>query len=224
MAERPVRRGYDATLRRARAVEERSATRQKVLAAAADLFVERGYIGTTVAAIAERAGVALQSVYTAGGSKGELLQAVHDQAIVGDSAPVPLLARRTVAKIAQETDARRQLELFAQLISETLERAGAILAVYRDAAATDEDVAAQWKAVQLRRLETFRNIVGNIAPDALADDAADTAWTIGSIDVFLLLRRTRGWSAAKYRVWLTRALARQLLREPASGPYIGAPL
>jgi AcrR family transcriptional regulator len=214
VSENLVRRSYDATQRRARAVEERSATRRKVVAAAADLFVERGYVGTTVAAIAERAGVALQSVYTAGGSKGELLEAVHDQAVVGDDAPIPLLARRTVAKIAQEPDPRRQVELFAVLIVETLERAGAVLAVYRDAAATDDEVASRWKAVQLRRLDTFRGIVDTIGADALAltaADAADAAWTIGSIDVFLLLRRTRGWSAAKYRSWLTASLARQLL-------------
>jgi AcrR family transcriptional regulator len=209
-----VRRSYDATQRRARAVEERSATRHKVLAAAGDLFVERGYVGTTVAAIAERAGVALQSLYSAGGSKGELLQAVHDQAVVGDDAPIPLLARRTVAKIAEEPEPRRQVELFAALIVETLERAGAVLAAYRDAAATDDDVASRWQAVQLRRLETFRGIVDTIGADALAltaADAADTAWTIGSIDVYLLLRGTRGWSAAKYRSWLTASLTRQLL-------------
>lgn len=212
MPKEPSRRSYDATLRRARAVEERSATRQKVLAAAAELFVERGYVGTTVAAIADHAGVALQSVYTAGGSKRELLQAVHDQVIVGDDAPVPLLARRTVAKIAQEPDPERQVELFARLISETLERAGALLAAYRDAAATDEQVASQWKEVQIRRLETFGGIVEKIPAGVLADGAADAAWAIGSIDVFLLLRRTQGWSAAKYRSWLTSALRRQILR------------
>ena len=54
-------RPYDATKRRERAEEERRATRRRVIEAARDLFVTRGYVATTVADIAKEAGVALLS-------------------------------------------------------------------------------------------------------------------------------------------------------------------
>jgi AcrR family transcriptional regulator len=60
--------------------EQVRATRQKVLGAARDLFLRRGYSGATIEAIAQRAAVSPQTVYNVVGGKAALLKAVYDVA------------------------------------------------------------------------------------------------------------------------------------------------
>lgn len=215
MATTPARpRTYDASRRRQRAEEEREATRRRVVEAAHRLFTTQGYTRTTVDAIAADAGVALQSVYKAGKSKAELLHAVADFAVAGDHDKVFLTARATPGAIAAEPDAHRQVEMMADFIGSTLERAAPVFRAYREAAGVDARAAADLEATHLRRLETWRTLVRVVAPEALVVDyeaAADTVWAIGSIDLFLLLIDVRHWSATQYRDWLVGALGRTLL-------------
>src|SRR5437762_3181631 len=58
-----ARRHYDSRLRRAQAAQ----TRQALVAAALDLFLDQGYAETTIAAIAKAAGVAVETIYRAFG-------------------------------------------------------------------------------------------------------------------------------------------------------------
>ena len=64
-------------------------TRRKVVAAARDLFLRRGYTGATVEAIAHRAAVSPQTVYNVIGGKAAVLKAVYDVTLAGDDEPVP---------------------------------------------------------------------------------------------------------------------------------------
>src|SRR5262245_36196838 len=100
------KRGYDARRRRERAETERRATRRRVLDAAARLFVAKGYTATTIADIAREAGVAVQSVYKAGQSKAELLQAVVDLAVAGDDEDIMIADRAEFAAIDVGTASR----------------------------------------------------------------------------------------------------------------------
>jgi hypothetical protein len=45
------------------------------------------------------------------------------------------------------------------------------------------------------------------------DEAADTAWAIGSTEVYLLLCTRRGWTTNQFEAWLTRTLIRDLLTD-----------
>lgn len=56
----------------------REQTREMVLDAAADLFAERGYLGTSLADIAERSGVAKSNIFYFFASKDELWKAAVD--------------------------------------------------------------------------------------------------------------------------------------------------
>lgn len=47
------------------------------------LFLDQGYAATTMPAIANEAGVAVQTVYLTFGTKGELLQAVFEHVVLG---------------------------------------------------------------------------------------------------------------------------------------------
>ena len=75
------------------------------------------------------------------------------------------------------------------------------------------NAAANLEAAHRRRHETFAHMIRSIPEDRLRqswDDATDTAWAIGSIDVYLLLQ-SRGWDAARYARWIRDVLVTQLL-------------
>lgn len=208
------KRPYDAQRRRQRAEEERQATRSRVVEAARKLFLANGYVATTMADIAKEAGVALQSVYSAGQSKADLLHLVTDVVVAGDDQEVMLLERPTYAAIAGESDPKRQVEMIAALIAATMERLGPVWVAYREAAVVDAKAAANLVAAHRRRHETFAGMIAMLPEQRLRrppQEATDSAWAIGSIDVFLLLRSVQGWDAPQYTEWLRRTLVDQLL-------------
>lgn len=208
------KRPYDSSRRRERAEDERRATRRRVVAAAHRLFVERGYVATTMADIAREAGVALQSVYKAGTSKAELLNMVVDLAVAGDDQSVLVADRPAFAQLAVETDPHEQVAMIAALIASTQERSAAVQRAFRQAAAVDEVAAATLSAQLQRRLETLGQAVRLVPESRLrhsVDDSTDTLWAVGSTEVFLLLREVRGWDADRYQAWLTRTLDDLLL-------------
>ena len=210
----PAKRTYDSSRRRERAEEERRATRRRVVEAAHRLFVERGYVATTMADIAAEAGVALQSVYKAGTSKAELLNMVVDFAVAGDDQHVHIAARPQFEAIAEEADPRRQVAMIAALITDTQERSAPVQRALRQAAAVDESAAATLAAQLLRRRETLGRAIAMLPAGALRyseEDTADTLAAVGSTEVYLLQRDGRGWSAKRYQTWLTRTLVDLLL-------------
>lgn len=212
------KRAYDAGKRLARADAERDATRQRVVAAARELFLERGYTATTVGDIARAAGVALQSVYNAGGSKAELLHLVVDAAVAGDTQDVMLVQRPEFARVADEPDPRRQVAMVAGLIAQTMQRLAPVWRAYREAATTDPRAAADLRASHRRRHETFTDMIAMIDPEALRASprhSTDCMWALGSIDVYLLFRDVSGWSHEHYATWLLTSLTDQLLPDPA---------
>ena len=209
-----TKRRYDARRRRERAEGERRATQLRVVEAARRLFLTKGYAATTMAEIAREAGVAVQSVYSAGQSKADLLHLVTDLAVAGDDQQVMLLERPDFAAIANESDPERQVRMIAALIAATLERLAPVWVAYREAAAVDAKAAANLVAAHHRRHETFAGMIGMIPEHRLRrspEEATDTAWAIGSIDVFLLLRSIQGWDAPRYATWLRQTLVDQLL-------------
>jgi AcrR family transcriptional regulator len=213
------KRRYDARRRRERAEAERGETRSRVLEAAARLFADQGYTKTTVGEIALAAGAAVQSVYNVADGKAGLLHMVVDRAIAGDDLPLLVQDRPIVAAIAAEADPERQVRLIADAICEIQERSAPVQIAYREAAAVDSTIAASVTAAHLRRLETFGAFIGMLPAERLRRSPAqttETMWAIGSTEVFLLMRNTLGWDAARFRTWLGQTLADQLLTTSAT--------
>src|SRR5262249_53569296 len=96
------RRRYNAPRRR----EAAQATRRAIVAAATRLFVERGYAATTMAAIAEAAGVSHETVYATFGPKPALFRHLVEIALAGMEEPVPALEREIVAQCGPSTSRR----------------------------------------------------------------------------------------------------------------------
>ena len=97
------RRPYNSSGRRSQARR----TRVDVVDNARDLFIEHGYAGTTMAAVAARAGVSVETIYKSIGNKPAVLKAVLDVAIVGDDDAVPMLQRPLVAELRAQPDPRK---------------------------------------------------------------------------------------------------------------------
>jgi AcrR family transcriptional regulator len=209
-----AKRPYDARKRRQRAEQERRATRTRVIEAATRLFEANGYRGTTMADIAREAGVAMQSVYTAGRGKADLLNAAVGLAVAGDDEEVLVHDRPAFAAVAAEPDPVIQVGIIAELICQIQERSEPMQLAQREAAASDPAVATTLDSAHRLRLETIRAVIGMLPEDRLRstpEASADTVWAVASAEVFLLLRHVRGWSWDEIRSWLSRVLVDALL-------------
>ncbi|MGH9120496.1 MAG: TetR/AcrR family transcriptional regulator, partial [Acidimicrobiales bacterium] len=147
MADRttPTARAYRSPKRERQAGE----TRRAILSAATEMFRGRGYAGTTIAAVAGAAGVSVPTVEAAFGTKAELLKTAIDVAIAGDDEPVPVLERPWAAKAQGSEEAANFLQIVAEVLVETQQRAGPLVLVAFEAARSDprlEPLAAQLKA------------------------------------------------------------------------------
>jgi AcrR family transcriptional regulator len=197
--------------------EQARATRASILDAARELFVDRGYIGTTIQAIADRAGVSPETVFAVFGNKRSLLSSVVDVAIVGDDAPVPLLERDWVQAMREERDPRRRVKILARNGRLILERIAPISEVMRGAASADPQIRALWERYSSQRLAGQRELIrivgagGYLRKGLSADAAADTVFALGSPDVYRLLTVDRGWPPVRFERWYADALVRLLL-------------
>lgn len=200
-------------LRRAKA----AATRLAVIAAASRLFVEKGYAGATVHAIAEVAGVSRATVFNAVGGKAALLKAAYDVATVGDDEPLPLPQREAAVATRMEPDPGRAIAIYAGMIADIGDRLAPIYEVFRAASVNDLEVRAIWDQIQQERLKGARGFVGLLrAKGPLRRDlddraAGDIVWVLIDASLYHRLAVERGWSKKQFRDWLQRAFETQLL-------------
>lgn len=187
---------------------------------ARQVFLERGYEATTMAAIAEAAGVVVETIYRAFGGKAGLFKAVVEAAVAGGTAraTVPIEERPAVQAIRAERDPRRQLELYAATQPGIHARFGPLFRVFVAAAAADPELAEVWKQLEAQRLwgsEHFARLLASsnaLKPGLSMEQARDVLWTIASHSVHELLVVERDWSPERYRDWLGETLVAVLLR------------
>src|SRR3954471_1550615 len=128
--------------------EQAEATRAAILEAAERLFAQQGYAPTAMSAIAAEARVALKTVYVAFETKSGLLRALWHLRLRGDEADVSVMERSAYRELLDEPDPERQLRLNAGRACAVKRRIGALLAVIRDAAPADPEIAALWTRIQ----------------------------------------------------------------------------
>ena len=210
------RRAYDSPRRR----EQARATRHAVLEAARGLFTERGYVGTTIEAIAAGANVAPETVYAVFGTKRSLLSELVDVSIAGSDSAPPILQQDPVQQIRDEPDPHRRIVLLASLGRSILERRAAVDEVVRGAAAADPEIASLRDLGKAQRFtsqrELLRMVVGaaGLRQGLDVETAADVLYAIGSPETYRLLVIDRGWSGPRFERWYAETLERLLL-EPS---------
>ncbi|HEU4673505.1 MAG TPA: helix-turn-helix domain-containing protein [Candidatus Limnocylindrales bacterium] len=215
------RRAYRSTRR----AEHAAQTRRDILSAAGALFRERGYGGTSIPLIAREAGVAVETIYRAFGSKTSLFTAVVEAVIAGGAqrAEVPVEERPAIRAIIEEPDPRRQVERYVATQPGIHRRSGPLLRALREAAHTDPALLRLWNELEAARLNGQGRLVDRLADegalrtDLSREDARDIVWTLCSLAVRDLLVQERGWSDARYEAWLARTLIAQLIDPAPSG-------
>jgi AcrR family transcriptional regulator len=200
-------------LRRAKA----AATRLAVIEAARRCFVQLGYAGATVQAIADAAGVSRATVFNAVGGKAALLKAAYDVATVGDDEPVPIPQRPAAVATRLEPDPRRAIAIYAGMIADIGERLAPIYEVFRAASLSDPEVRALWQEIQRERLKGARGLVriigakGPLRADLDEAVAGDAIWALMDASLYHRLAIERGWPKERFRAWLQAAFEAQLL-------------
>jgi AcrR family transcriptional regulator len=203
-----------------RRAEQAAATRRAILAAARDLFVQRGYLTTTVADIAEQAQVSVDTVYATIGRKPVLLRALVETALSGTDHAVPAIERDYVTAIRAARTARDKLAIYADAITSIHQRLAPIFLALRDAASQDPACAALWTEIAQRRATNMRDFAtdlratGELRDDLTNDDVADVVWSMNAVEYWVLLVHERHWTTGRFRQWLTDAWIRLLLQTP----------
>ncbi|MFZ2526661.1 MAG: helix-turn-helix domain-containing protein [Rhodococcus sp. (in: high G+C Gram-positive bacteria)] len=212
MPENTTKRTYTSPLRE----EAARRTRATIRAAGARLFVRDGYVTTTVRHIADEAGVAIRTVFTAfPGGKSELFREALDTAVAGTGdATVP--PRQESARRASDADLI--LDHVVGFGTDMLERAGGLLMTSVESSGADPDMRrfadedARATADNARTLAEGLHVSGLLRDGMSVDHAADVLFTLSSPQVHALLRRNCGWDVEQYRAWLTDTLRATLLR------------
>ena len=207
------KRRYDLSRRK----EQARQTRRQILDAARQLFIERGYSGATIEAIAQAAGVATETVYASFGSKRAILSRLVEISVGGDERPVPLLTRPGPQAVRREPDQRLQVEMFASQIAEIMSRVAPLFIVMNAAAKTEPEIAELLDRLLAERLDGMTYFIsalsahGGLRDGLDASTAAETVWALTSAEVFNLLTIERSWSRERYTAWLANSLTRLLL-------------
>jgi AcrR family transcriptional regulator len=209
-----VKRPYSSDLR----AEQARRTRWQIVSAASELFQEFGYAGTTIEAVAERAGVSRKTVFTSVGNKVELLHLAYDYAMGGDDQPLTMLERPELQAIIATENPWEQLRMFGTFVADVHSRVSRLWLALRSAAEVDEaahELYTRWETE--RRLAMLRGpvpvmIEKGVLRDGLdAERAADLLWTFNDPALYDRLVNRAGWTKEQYTAWLHELIPAQVL-------------
>jgi AcrR family transcriptional regulator len=204
-----------ASPRRARAAR----TKRSILDAAHAEFLERGYHGATITSIAQRAGVAPQTIYFVFHTKADLVSAVIDDRVLGPDAPEDPQTSAWWDAMATAPTAAAVLQGFVRGAAPLLDRAAPISEVVRAAAVTDDEVRAVHEKHDALQQAGYRRVIeltaarGALGHGLTIDTATDVLLTLCGDGVWVQLTRDRGWSADHVVDWLLTTVPVAILAE-----------
>ena len=196
--------------------ERALATRRRMIGAAYRLFCEKGYVATTMEAIAREADVAVPTLYFTFRTKGAILGEALGAAVMGFDEPVGPEDSSWYEEFQAEPDARRALRILVENSTPILRRVGPLMAATY-AAANDPEVVSVYELGEKRRHEGYRAIVqmlvrkGGLRPGLTVARATDILLVLLGPQLFDALANGRGWSVAECNRWIVEVLSQQLL-------------
>jgi AcrR family transcriptional regulator len=205
--------------------EQARATRRRIVDAACELFLERGYGPTTIDAIAERAGVGRKTIFTSAGGKAALLKLGFDWALAGDDEPVAIAERPQMQEMSKLADPATLLTTWIDMNTEIAQRVTPLYHVLVVAADTDPDAASLLATTDDQRAEGAHLIIerlrdlGGLRADLDLDEAADIADLLIDPAPYQRLVRTRRWTFDAYRAYTRRMAAAMLLPSAPPAPF-----
>jgi AcrR family transcriptional regulator len=201
--------------RRSRRAVQTLAMKTDIAQAALGLMLDRGYVATSIGAIADEAGVAVQTIYNSIGNKADVLSAVLDLAAAGPETPalVPAVLRERVASTRTAADV---IAVLADWFAELHVRTAAVFQVIAQAAAVDPEIAKLEQRRATQRLVNYGEAAAVLRDRrglrrGLSDhEAAALIWSIGHPQAYRTLVGDVGWSQDAYQSWLRAALTAAL--------------
>jgi AcrR family transcriptional regulator len=203
------RRAYRSPLR----ADQAQQTRRRVLESALRLFVDRGYAGTTVAAVAADAGVSPETIYLSLGGKRGLLEGVMD--ITGPHSTVEDDGMWWQA-VDEVPTAGERLDRMVEYSCRILARTRPIHAIIRGAADNEPFAAAFGRRLLKERLanqtDRIRRYLGDdLRPGLSVAEAGERYCALASPDLYHVVTVEFGWSAGQHQRWLSELLRAELL-------------
>src|SRR5262245_28800982 len=203
------RRTYNSPLR----ADQAQQTRRRVLESARRLFVERGYAGTTVVAVADDAGVSPETIYLSLGGKRGLLEGVMDITGPHESAEGD---EQLWALVAELPTAAERLDKIVEYSCRILARTRPIHAIIRGAADKEAFASELGRRLLEERLtnqiDRIRQYLGKeLKRGQSAVQAGHRYCALASPELYDLLTVQLSWTAADHQKWLTDLRHTELL-------------
>jgi AcrR family transcriptional regulator len=195
--------------------EQAARTRLRILDAASELFLDRGYARTTMKDIAAQADVARDTVHAIFGSKARVLTALIDLRLVPDGTVTNVTQRPDAQAIRDEVDQRKQIELFAKFITGISTELRPFFEILRTASAVEPEMAKVFQEMdrfRMNNMQTYAKWIANRGPLRVSTRrAAEIIWALASPDVARMLCDEIGWTESQHARWLSDTLVRALL-------------
>lgn len=206
-----ARRGQDPdTGRRSLRDQHGAVTRTTILRAAHRLFLDLGYTQTSVRALADAAGVAVQTIYSTFGSKLGVLMGLIQ--LFDDETVEPGASRMT-----QTDDAVEKLKLVARLERTARESGAPMLRMLREAGISDPEVLPVWESAWERHRSGVEQLCRWLAQaralraGLTTETATATVLAVTSMEAYDEVVGHRGWTHDQYEDWLAETLRVALL-------------
>ncbi len=193
--------------------EQAARTRLRMLDAAYELFCELGFRAAKMDAIAERAGVAVQTLYFTFHTKDELIQAVHERTVLGDD-PTPPPMQPWYRAVMAEPDIRKAVHTLVTGIATILARVAPMVPAFL--AVTGDPAGDVWRHGEELRLHGMGEIVDGLARKAKLrrgvsrDRGADVLYVLIGPDLYRTIVLERGWNRKQWAAWIERAILAEL--------------
>ena len=219
-ANRP-RRTYRSPLRE----EQAARTHERIVEAAAVLFSDHGYSGTTMSDVARAAEVSVESVHAAGPKAGLLVQAIR-QRYAGDGEWDALLEVFRARDTAAGTETDTGIDRIVETIAAAHARSARLMIELRAVAAVEPLVSEQWDDLQRAKRDSWTAVAawmvrdGGFLPERVPEVSAELAATLTvltSAETFVQLTLDWGLDESQYRDWLGRRI-RQARPEVGTSP------
>ncbi len=205
------KRSYDASLRRERARRNHD----RIIDMAQRRFLRDGYGPTTISAIAEDAGVSVDTIYKSFGGKPGLIRALGARALQG-TGPIPAEQRSDELQ-AREPDPRKLIRRWGVFVTEIAPMVAPIMLMVRDAAGSHPELKPLLEEVHADRLRRMTGnarrfaAAGHLRPGMTVAEAATVLWTYSSLELYELLVLRRGMPLKTYGRFVADAMIAALL-------------
>ena len=204
-------RRYDSRGRK----EQARRNREAALDAAERLFLEHGYAGTSIAAIAEGAGLSVQTIYKVFGGKSGLVKGIYQRGLLGKGDDPAYV--RSDAMREREIDPRAIMRHWGELTTEVASVVSPIRLLIRSAALADPEMEGLLRETdedRLRRMHHHAKFLterGYLREGVTPREATDVLWTCSSVEIYDLLVIQRGWTPSRFARFVSDFMITALL-------------